>query len=231
MKSIVRNTLAVGLVACLFGAAAPAVAQSSTASTQDRSAQAKAPTKAKVGEKAPAFTLTDADGKSHNLNDWSGKTVVLQWINPDCPVCRRVMENGSVAKAYADSVQANPNVVWITVNSTHYMEPSKTKAYLTENKMPTLPALVDRDGTVGRMYGARTTPHIFVISDEGVLVYEGAFDDNASGTATEGITNYAVNAVKQLKAGETVAPANVRPYGCSVKYAGGGKNKRSRDRG
>lgn len=176
--------------------------------------------KAAIGEPAPDFTLTDTEGKSHRLSDYKGKIVVLQWINPQCPVCRRVWSDGLVGSMRDEMKKVAPDIVHLTINSTHFMEPSQSAAYLKEHKID-VPALDDRAGTVGRLYGARTTPHMYVIDQKGILRYDGAFDDDARGREDSGTTNYVVNAVKQIVAGETVTPDTTRPYGCSVKY---GKN-------
>ncbi|HMN97525.1 MAG TPA: redoxin domain-containing protein [Phycisphaerales bacterium] len=183
--------------------------------------QAPAPT-VKIGEAAPAFTLVSAvDEKSVSLADYKGKFVVLQWINPDCPYCVRVMEDGTVAKAQAEANKAaGGEVVWLFINSTHYMPPEGTKEYLAKHRSDK-PGLVDRDGTVGKRYDAKTTPHVYVIDPEGVLRYHGAISDDMNGAKTrdkQEVTLYAVNAITQAKAGETVAPDYVRPWGCSVKY-------------
>lgn len=173
-------------------------------------------TTAKVGEAAPDFTLKLEDGTEWSLSDAKGKVVVLQWINPECPVCVRVMKDGTVANAMKDAKAQFEDVVYVAINSSAARPSSfdATPAYLKEHKID-LPALFDRDGAVGEMYGARTTPHCFVIDQNGVLVYQGAIDDNERG---QGKTNYVVNTLAQLKKGETVSPSETRPYGCSVKY-------------
>ena len=172
----------------------------------------KADTTAKIGAPAPAFTLKDTAGKDVSLADFKGKVVVLEWMNPDCPVCREKMEDGSVAKMMADSKAIDPNVVFLFINSTHYMadKPASSGDYLTKNKVQAA-ALIDGDGAVGKAYGAKTTPHCYVIAADGTLAYDGAIDDKGS-------TNYVVSAVKALKDGKPVSPATTKAYGCSVKY-------------
>ena len=167
---------------------------------------------AKVGEAAPAFTLKDTSGKDVSLSDFKGKVVVLEWMNPGCPVCKGKVEDGSVAKMIADSKAANPDVVFLFVNSTAATadRPQESADYLKGNKIEA-PALIDGDGTVGHAYGAKTTPHCFVIGADGKLAYDGAIDD-------QGSTNYVVGAVKALKEGKAPSPATTKPYGCSVKY-------------
>jgi len=172
----------------------------------------KADMTAKIGAPAPAFTLKDTAGKDVSLADFKGKVVVLEWMNPDCPVCREKMEDGSVAKMMADSKAIDPNVVFLFINSTHYMadKPASSGDYLTKNKVQAA-ALIDGDGAVGKAYGAKTTPHCYVIAADGTLAYDGAIDDKGS-------TNYVVSAVKALKEGTAVSPATTKAYGCSVKY-------------
>ena len=178
---------------------------------KDKSAQ-KSDASAKIGAPAPAFTLKDTAGKDVSLADFAGKIVVLEWINPDCPVCREKMEDGSVSKMMADSKAVDPNVVFLFINSTHYMadKPASSGDYLAKNKV-TATALVDGDGAVGKAYGAKTTPHCYVVAADGTLAYDGAIDDKGS-------TNYVVSAVKALKEGKAVSPATTKAYGCSVKY-------------
>ena len=172
----------------------------------------KADTTAKIGAPAPAFTLKDTAGKDVSLADFKGKVVVLEWMNPDCPVCREKMEDGSVAKMMADSKAIDPNVVFLFINSTHYMadKPASSGDYLSKNKVEAA-ALIDGDGAVGKAYGAKTTPHCYVVAADGTLAYDGAIDDKGS-------TNYVVSAVKALKEGKAVSPATTKAYGCSVKY-------------
>lgn len=169
-------------------------------------------TAAKVGQPAPAFTLKDSSGKDVSLSQYAGKIVVLEWINPDCPVCKGKMADGSVAKMISSAHAINKDVVFLFINSTHSManKPALSGEYLATNKV-TAPALIDGEGTVGKLYGAKTTPHCYVIDSKGTLVYEGAIDDKKE-------TNYVVNAVKALSEGKAVTPANTTAYGCSVKY-------------
>ncbi len=176
---------------------------------------APAAEEAKIGEPAPEFTLKDTKGDSHSLSDFRGKTVVLQWINPDCPFCVACVKDGRVGNMLKEFESMDKEVVYLPINSTHYMEPAKTASYLTSYNVKQL-GLIDRDGKVGNLYKAKTTPHIYVIDGEGVLRYTGALDNQKRGTpATE---NYGVTTVRAIAAGETVSPATTRPYGCSVKY-------------
>ena len=153
--------------------------------------------KAKIGEAAPNFTLKTTDGKDWSLTDAKGKIVVLEWCNPQCPACQGVF------------------VVFINSSADVPSSLEATGAYLKEHKID-VPALLDTEGSVGQLYGARTTPHCFVIDDKGVLRYNGAINDARGGK--KATTNYVVNAVKQIKGNETVSPDTTTPYGCSVKY-------------
>jgi len=177
----------------------------------------KAPA-AVVGQKAPEFQFKDFNGKSHSLAEFSGKTVVLEWMNPGCPVCKRKVESGEVAKMMAAAKAADPNVVFIFVNSTNTEMGGSAEGsakYLKDNKIDAI-GFFEADGAVGRLFGARTTPHLFVINPQGVLAYSGAIDD-AEGDK-KGV-NFVVEAVKAIKAGNAPSPSTTKPYGCSVKYA------------
>lgn len=199
-----------GLAAAIAAGVATATPMQDKKEKGDKAQKADA--SAKVGAPAPAFTLKDAAGKDVSLADFKGKVVVLEWMNPDCPVCREKMEDGSVAKMMADSKAIDPNVVFLFINSTHYMaeKPASSGDYLAKNKVEAA-ALIDGDGAVGKAYGAKTTPHCYVIAADGTLAYDGAIDDKGS-------TNYVVSAVKALKDGKPVSPATTKAYGCSVKY-------------
>jgi len=172
---------------------------------------------ATVGKPAPAFTLKDTAGKEVKLADFAGKVVVLEWINPGCPVCKGKFEDGSVTKMIEASKAIDPDVVFLFINSTAATadRPQESADYMKANKVVGT-GLIDGDGAVGHMYGAKTTPHCYVIDAKGVLAYNGAIDDKGS-------TNYVVDAVKALKEGKAVSPATTKPYGCSVKY---GKSKK-----
>jgi len=172
---------------------------------------------AKVGEAAPNFTLKTTDGKEWSLSDAKGKVVVLEWINPECPICVRVMKDGTVANTIKGVTEQFSDVVYVAINSSAARPSSLegTAAYMKEHKVE-IPALLDNDGAVGLMYRAKTTPHCYVIDANGVLVYQGAIDNNDG--RGDGKMNYVVNAVTQLKKGESVSPSETKPYGCSVKY-------------
>jgi len=169
-----------------------------------------------VGDKAPGFTLQDSAGNKVSLADFEGKVVVLEWTNPDCPFVKRHYKEGTMkdlSSAYSDN-----GVVWLTVNSTNYMD-AEANAAFAKNEGITWPVLVDQDGSVGHAYGAATTPHMFVIDASGTVVYEGAIDNDPRGNnEAGGRTNYVAQAVDDVLAGQTVSTPETKPYGCSVKY-------------
>ncbi len=171
---------------------------------------------ADVGDKAPGFTLNDSAGNTVSLADYNGQVVVLEWTNPDCPFVKRHYQEGSMknlTSAYSES-----GVVWLTVNSTNYMDAAANAAFVKKEGI-TWPVLIDQDGTVGHAYGAATTPHMFIIDAEGIVVYEGAIDDDPRGNMEAGArTNYVSQALNELATGKTVSTPETKPYGCSVKY-------------
>jgi peroxiredoxin len=173
-----------------------------------------AATAATVGQKAPDFSLVDQDGKKHNLAQYKGKTVVLEWTNPGCPFVKRhysanTMETTS--KAYADK-----GVVWLAINSTNTNTAADSKKFIAEEKLA-YPTLLDTDGTVGKLYGAKTTPHMFVIDGTGVVRYAGAIDDDPAGK-NKAPKNLVAAALDAVVAGKAPAQSSSEPYGCSVKY-------------
>jgi peroxiredoxin len=186
-----------------------------------------APTKAKVGQKAPAFSLTDTDGKQHALKDYAGKIVVLEWFNADCPFSgkdgrKSVHATGRAAALRKQLKIVDPGIVYLLIDSTAHRKTkpdiiATDKAARTQWKIDA-PILIDFDGKVGRAYSAKTTPHMFIIDEAGVLRYEGAFDDNQRNADRDDTTNYVLAAVKKLKAGESPSPSHVKQWGCSVKY-------------
>lgn len=132
------------------------------------------------------------------------------------PVCQRVMTDGTVAASIKGCKDQFADVVYIAVNSSASRKSSldSTAAYLKDNKID-VPALLDSEGKVGKLFGARTTPHCFVIDAKGVLVYKGAINDSQAG---DGKINYVAQAVAQMKKGESVVPSETKPFGCRVKY-------------
>jgi peroxiredoxin len=178
----------------------------------------KAAPAAKIGEKAPDFTLTDINGKQHSLKDYAGKIVVLDWVNPECPVCKGAHEDGRIPNMIKDIEKEG--AVFLAINTTWNTDAEKNKAALEKYGVE-YTLLLDTDGKVGKLFGAKTTPHVYVIDTEGVLRYQGALDNVGGAKVKDGmqVQNYGLNAVKQIKAGETVTPDSTKSYGCSVKYA------------
>ena len=172
--------------------------------------------KAKIGDAAPDFTLKDTDGNDVSLSSHQGKIVVLEWFNPDCPIVQRWYNDGGMNKVY--DKYKDKDVVWLAVNTTagHTVEADK-KAM--EKWSIQRPVLNDADGKVGRMYGAKTTPHMYIIDKEGRLVYAGAIDDDPSGRKGDKAVNYVAKALDEIAKGSTVTVAETKPYGCGVKYA------------
>jgi peroxiredoxin len=172
-----------------------------------------------VGAPAPAFTLKGLDGKNHSLADYKGKVVVLEWINPNCPVSNRHARE----KTMTELVKQHGEVVWLGINSTSpssgdFMKPAEHLAYNQKYGI-TYPVLYDESGQVGHAYGARTTPHMFIVAPDGKLAYNGAIDDDPPGRkAMNARLNYVGRGLDAEKGGKSPDPASTKPYGCSVKY-------------
>ena len=176
-----------------------------------------------VGALAPDFSLTDAGGKTQSLSQYKGKYVVLEWFNPDCPFVKKHYGGGNMQKLQAE--YTGKGVVWLTIDSSAPgFEGSLTAEQATkvvaEQKLKSTALLLDLDGKAGKAYGARNTPHMFVVSPEGKIVNEGAIDSKASPYPDDisGATNYVKVALDESMAGKPVSQSSTRPYGCSVKY-------------
>jgi peroxiredoxin len=176
-----------------------------------------------VGSAAPAFTLPDTQGATHRLSDFAGKVVVLEWINPDCPFVKKHYEPKNMQTLQAR--YTGQGVVWLSICSSaagkqgHYSA-AEWNAILADQGSAATALLLDPDGQAGLAYGAKTTPHLFVIDSAGVLVYDGAIDDKPSTNSADipGARSYLSEAVEAVLAGATVPLAKTTPYGCSVKY-------------
>jgi peroxiredoxin len=174
------------------------------------------------GLAAPGFTLTDLSGKAVNLADYKGRTVVLEWHNFACPFVQKHYRSGNMQalqKKYGN------DVVWLAVNSTaktasDYMEPAVVSKQLQEFHAQPARYLIDDEGKVGLAYGAKTTPHMYIIDASGKVVYNGAIDDRKSTNVDDvkGAKNYVAAALDEIKAGKPVSVAATTPYGCSVHY-------------
>lgn len=181
---------------------------------------------AAVGQAAPAFTAVDALGKSHKLADFKGKLVVMEWTNPGCPfVVKHYTGNaGGNMQALQKDFTAK-GVVWLSVNSTakdasDYLPPAKLMAWKAEKKGSATAMLMDDAGTLGQLYGAKTTPHMYIINPQGVLVYAGAIDSVPSARVDDikTATNYVRQGLTQALAGKPLTTGTTQAYGCSVKY-------------
>lgn len=175
-----------------------------------------------VGKAAPEFSVKDCCDQEVKLSDYKGKTVVLEWTNHECPFVKKFYEGGhmqDLQKKYTDK-----GVVWLRINSSApgkqgHLEDMEAAMNLTqEQKAKATSLLLDSNGKVGKLYGAKTTPHMFVINPEGTLVYAGAIDDDSDTSYNADAKNYVVEAVDAVLAGKSVPTANTQPYGCSVKY-------------
>jgi peroxiredoxin len=187
------------------------------------SAPGSALTDLQVGSEAPAFTLNDWTGKAHSLADFRGKFVVLEWFNEDCPFVKKHYTSGNMQKLQEE--YTGKDVVWLSINSSarfkqgHMTSESAAKT-ISEWRIKATSILFDHDGKVGRMYGAKTTPHMFVIDKEGKLFYRGAIDSKATTNAADvaAAENYVKVALDNSMAGKPIANPSTKPYGCSVKY-------------
>ncbi|HEX6203363.1 MAG TPA: thioredoxin family protein [Thermoanaerobaculia bacterium] len=181
---------------------------------------APAPAAVPVGQAAPGFSLTDLDGNTVSLADQKGKVVVLEWINPNCPVSDRHAREATMT----DLVARHGDVVWLAINSTskasgEFVPPAEHKAWAAEHGIE-YTILYDESGDVGRAYGARTTPHMYIVDAAGKLAYNGAIDDDPPGRRAKAERNNFVHAgLTAHAAGQAIEPATTKPYGCSVKYA------------
>jgi hypothetical protein len=206
LKTALPRLFAVSLAAASLAAAAPARAQ------------------AVVGKPAPAFTLKDASGTPRALAEFSGRTVVLEWWNPDCPFVGKHYGSGNMQRLQKE--WTGKGVVWLTVNSSGaghqgHVDGAKAAELMRTRGGSATAVLLDPDGVVGRAYGARTTPHMFVIDAKGTLAYEGAIDDRPSTDQADvaAARSYVGEALAAVTAGRPVPTATTTPYGCGVKYA------------
>lgn len=178
-----------------------------------------------TGARAPAFSVQDASGRTRTLAEFAGRTVVLEWTNHGCPYVRKHYDSNTMQTLQRDAI--GDNVVWLQVISSRpgaqgYLDGAGVQARLrTDNAAPSA-TLLDPTGVMGRAYGARTTPHMYIINAEGVLVYQGAIDDRPSArpASLEGATSHVRAALADIAAGRAVRVADTTPYGCSVKYEG-----------
>jgi peroxiredoxin len=178
----------------------------------------------RVGTAAPNFTATDSHGHPHSLNEYKGKYVVLEWHNRECPYTKKYYESGTMEKL--QRYWTDKGVVWFTVISSApgqqgYVTAADENSYVKWMDAAPTAVLLDPSGDLGHLYGAKTTPHMFVINPQGKLIYDGAIDDKPTTEQSDiaKATNYVTAALEQSMAGKPVAVPASQPYGCSVKYA------------
>ncbi|MBL8516147.1 MAG: thioredoxin family protein [Betaproteobacteria bacterium] len=178
---------------------------------------------ATIGQPAPAFSLKDTNGKTVNLADYKGKTVVLEWHNPACPFVVKHYDTSNMQGL--QSKYGKDGVVWLSVNSTEtghqdYKKPDALNVYLKAQNAAPAAYLMDESGATGKAYAAKTTPHMYVINPQGTLVYAGGIDDKRSSKKEDVATakNFVSAALDELKAGKPITTATSAPYGCSIKY-------------
>ncbi|HEX2120050.1 MAG TPA: thioredoxin family protein [Thermoanaerobaculia bacterium] len=176
-----------------------------------------------LGSPAPALTLTDTRGKQVKLADFKGKHVVLEWVNFGCPFVKKHYGSGNMQATQKKAV--DKGVVWLSVCSSAegkqgHMAADDWNEEMADRKMASTAVLLDESGAVGKTYGAKTTPHMYVINPDGVLIYKGAIDDKPSTNKDDipGARNHVLAALDEAMAGKPVSIASTRPYGCSVKY-------------
>ena len=204
LRPVLTAVLALGL--CI-GLAAPASAQNP-----------------EVGEPAPNFTLQSASGETHTLADFEGQYVVLEWLNFGCPFVGKHYDSGNMQSL--QETYREKGVAWLSIVSSAkgeqgYYPPNEMVEQKQKHDGNMTAILMDSSGEVGRTYGAKVTPHMYVINPEGTLIYKGGIDDKPTTDVAdvEGATNYVRAALDQAMNGEDVEVKRAQPYGCTVKYA------------
>lgn len=175
-----------------------------------------------TGQEAPNFTLPGLE-KSIELKNFRGKTVVLEWLNHGCPFVKKHYSSGNMQGLQKEST--DQGIVWLSIISSApgkqgHVNPKEALADKKAHNSNATDILLDPQGKVGRLYGAKTTPHMFIINPKGVLVYQGAIDDKADTDtgSIPGSKNYVREALKELKSNKPISVAQTKSYGCSVKY-------------
>ncbi|HQS01066.1 MULTISPECIES: thioredoxin family protein [unclassified Polaromonas] len=177
---------------------------------------------AAVGQAAPDFSAVDTAGKPHRLSDYKGKLVVLEWTNPGCPFVQKHY-SGNMQGLQKEAV--GKGVVWLAINSTEtgsgdYLAPAQLAGWMRNKQAAASATLMDESGSIGQLYSARTTPHMYIISPQGQLVYAGAIDSVPSARVDDirTATNYVRQGLNEALAGKALSVASSRAYGCSIKY-------------
>jgi peroxiredoxin len=179
---------------------------------------------ATIGQSAPAFTAMDTSGKPVSLADFKGKHVVLEWVNPGCPYVQKHYDSQNMQGTQAEATAKG--VVWLAVNSTaadhgDYKAPAALAQWMQGQKAKATSTLMDADGKLGRAYGARSTPHMYIVNPVGTLVYAGAIDSKPTSNPADiaSATNHVKVALNESLAGKPISVPSTRAYGCSVKYS------------
>lgn len=177
-----------------------------------------------TGSKAPSFSLVDATGKSRSLSEFAGKTVVLEWTNHECPFVKKHYETGNMQTL--QKTAAGDGVVWLSIVSSAagkqgYVDGAKALELTKTRAAAPAAVLLDPKGEVGKLFGAKTTPHMYVINAKGEIAYQGAIDDNPAREpeTVKTARNYVTEALAAVKAGKAAPVAATQPYGCTIKYA------------
>ncbi len=205
MKSLLKSSLAAGII--FFGGLVSSSASAAVTS----------------GSPAPEFSLTDVNGKAHKLSDYKGKYVVLEWINHGCPFVKKHYNTGNMQALQKEFTAKE--VVWLSICSSAkgkegYLTPEEWKKAIAEKKSSETAVLLDEKGEVGKLYGAKTTPHMYVIDPSQKLIYQGAIDSKASADKADvkSATNFVRQALTESMSGKPVTNPTTDSYGCSVKY-------------
>lgn len=176
-----------------------------------------------VGTNAPDFSLADSKGKTQSVSQYKGKYVVLEWFNPECPFVKKHYGGSNMQKLQEEFT--GKGVVWLSIDSSApgkegHLTAEQANAKMTEWKTKQTALVLDPDGKAGQAYGAKNTPHMFIINPEGKVIYEGAIDSKASANPADIAisTNYVKVALEESLGGKPVTTATTKPYGCSVKY-------------
>jgi peroxiredoxin len=179
-----------------------------------------------VGDPAPDYSFTDVNGTAHKLSDYKGKLIVLEWTNPGCPFVQKHYSEGDMQKLQATFTES-PNILWFAINSSaagkqgYAKDNTEGQAFAKDAKFAGTAYVRDPEGAFGQLYGAKTTPHMFIIDKDGKLAYQGAIDSNPSANQADiaSAQNYVKDALIALRAGQKPKTLNSQPYGCGVKYA------------
>ena len=220
-KITLGGLIAISLVAT--GCQAPVETSEDTSNVTEISTVAQKPNQARINEMAPDFTGVDSNGVSHDLSDFKGKVVVLEWTNHQCPFVAKHYGSSNMQKLQKEAT--SKGVVWLSIISSApdtqgYVSGTEANQLTKSRDASPTAVILDPEGNIGRLYNARTTPHMYVIAPDGVLRYMGAIDNkprtNYADVKTE--NNYVSAAIDSILNNRPVETTVTQPYGCSVKY-------------